>query len=192
MKKAEKNATSSLVPMLVIGLDENGKPRGARFSESRDDIAEAAKNLKCQVVTPIPADLESFAKQLPAGRVYASGKAFIPNIRRDLYEKIASVAGKARNPSGQAPASPAESSQAENVPPPPCVSPITSGLPRSWENVGTGHMVLIQESLEDGWWEAVVVSRENELLTLRYRDYPKAPQFVRHINTVALVNPGPA
>jgi hypothetical protein len=27
-------------------------------------------------------------------------------------------------------------------------------------------------------------------LTLRFRDYPKQPTFIRHINTVALVNPG--
>jgi hypothetical protein len=31
---------------------------------------------------------------------------------------------------------------------------------------------------------------ENEILTPRFRDYPKQPTFIRHINTVALVNPG--
>jgi hypothetical protein len=29
-------------------------------------------------------------------------------------------------------------------------------------------------------------------LTLKFRDYPKQPTFVRHISTIALVNPGPA
>jgi hypothetical protein len=72
-----------------------------------------------------------------------------------------------------------------------CVSPMTSGLPRSWDNVGVGHMVLVHESPADGWWEAVVVQREDEVLTLRFRDYPKLPTFVRHISTIALVNPGP-
>jgi hypothetical protein len=53
-------------------------------------------------------------------------------------------------------------------------------------------MVLIHESPEDGWWEAVVIQRESEILTLRFRDYPRLPTVVRHISTVALVNPGPA
>jgi hypothetical protein len=53
-------------------------------------------------------------------------------------------------------------------------------------------MVLVHESPADGWWEAVVIHREAEVLTLRFRDYPKLPAFVRHISAIALVNPGPA
>jgi hypothetical protein len=71
-----------------------------------------------------------------------------------------------------------------------CVSPVTSGLPRSWESIAVGHMMLVHESPSDGWWEATVLKREDEILTLRFRDYPKQPTFIRHINTVALVNPG--
>ncbi len=70
------------------------------------------------------------------------------------------------------------------------MSPVTSGLPRSWESITVGHMVLVHESPADGWWEATVLKREDEILTLRFRDYPKQPTFIRHINTVALVNPG--
>ena len=73
-----------------------------------------------------------------------------------------------------------------------CISPITSGLPRSWEGITVGHMVLLHESPEDGWWEGIVIKREDDLLTLRLRDFPKQGTFIRHINTVALVNPGPA
>jgi hypothetical protein len=51
-------------------------------------------------------------------------------------------------------------------------------------------MVLVHESPADGWWEATVLKREDEILTLRFRDYPKQPTFIRHINAVALVNPG--
>ena len=68
---------------------------------------------------------------------------------------------------------------------------MTSGLPRNWKTVGVGHLVLVHESPEDGWWEAVVEIREHDVLTLRFRDYPKLPQMVRHISTVALINPGP-
>jgi hypothetical protein len=51
--------------------------------------------------------------------------------------------------------------------------------------------VLVQESLEEGWWEAIVIARDNDIVTLRYRDFPKVPKFDRHVSTVALINPGP-
>lgn len=73
-----------------------------------------------------------------------------------------------------------------------CTSPITSGLPRSWDEIEVGHMVLAPEGgYGEGYWETVVVSKTNDILTLRYRDEPKLPQFQRHVLTVALVNPGP-
>jgi hypothetical protein len=70
-------------------------------------------------------------------------------------------------------------------------SPISSGLPRSWDSIGVGHVVLGQDNPEEGWWECVVVKREDELLTLRLRDYPKQGTYLRHITQVALINPGP-
>ena len=51
-------------------------------------------------------------------------------------------------------------------------------------------MVLLQENLAAGWYEAVVIARDNEQLTLRLRDYPKYPNFIRHIRSVGLVHPG--
>jgi len=38
------------------------------------------------------------------------------------------------------------------------VSPVTSALPRSWEEIAVGHMVLVHES-PAGWWEATVLKR---------------------------------
>ena len=40
------------------------------------------------------------------------------------------------------------------------------------------------------WYPAVVIARDKDILTLRYRDYPKAPKFTRHVATIAMVNPG--
>ena len=193
-KKADKKEANFNSPLYVFGLDENGKPRGARFSEVRDDIVTAALDMKCWVVYPAPEDFVPLGMKLPVGRLYASGRAFIPNIRRDLYDKLFATKGKNAAFLQKAETDKTEgatSSGDASSPKVACVSPMTSGLPRSWDSVGVGHMVLVHESPADGWWEAVVVQREDEVLTLRFRDYPKLPTFVRHINTIALVNPGP-
>jgi hypothetical protein len=141
--------------------------------------------------------MRTLGMKLPVGRVYGGGKVvklFVPNIRRELYDKILEAAGPL--PDGEPAAETSESAQTKSetdatVAEVRCISPVTSGLPRSWEEIAVGHMVLAHESPDDGWWEAVVIKREDEILTLRYRDAPKLPKFIRHINTVALVNPGP-
>jgi hypothetical protein len=66
--------------------------------------------------------------------------------------------------------------------------PAARGLPQSWDEIGAGHLVIAQESLEYGWWEAIVIDRKGDTLTLQYRDYPHLPKFVRHRSGVALMN----
>src|SRR3981189_3551191 len=196
-KKTDKKNPATVDPLFVLGLDENEKPRGARFAELKDKTVSAAMDLSCRILINQPDTVSEIAMKLPVGRIYASGKAFIPNIRRDLYDKISEAAriaaekSDAENEAGAAEQSTvvksgiaqADASLAEAR----CVSPVTSGLPRSWETIGVGHMVVFHESPDDGWWEGIVIKREGDLLTLRLRDFPKQGTFVRHINTVALV-----
>jgi hypothetical protein len=34
--------------------------------------------------------------------------------------------------------------------------PVATGLPRTWDDIAPGHLVIAQEALEYGWWEAIV------------------------------------
>jgi hypothetical protein len=63
------------------------------------------------------------------------------------------------------------------------------GLPRGWDDIDVGQLVLAQEVPGEGWWETIVVARDNDMLTLKWRDYPKYPQLVRHRASVALLKP---
>jgi hypothetical protein len=191
-KKAEDKKLDALDPLFVLGL-EGGKPRGARFAECTDIAVRAAMAMGLNCVHPASEAFAELALKLPKGRVYASGKAFVPNIRRDLYDKLVAMTEMPGDGSQVHKARPASvDGSREERSRVACISPVAPGLPKSWDSVGIGHMVLIHESPADGWWEAVVLQREDEVLTLRFRDYPKQPTFVRHISAIALVNPGPA
>ena len=49
--------------------------------------------------------------------------------------------------------------------------------------------MIAQESLDNGWWEAIVLERKDDVFTLRFRDYPQLPKFFRHRSAIALINP---
>jgi hypothetical protein len=55
--------------------------------------------------------------------------------------------------------------------------------------IAPGHLVIAQEALDYGWWEAIVLGRTGDMLTLRFRDYPKLPKFARHRTAIALMSP---
>jgi hypothetical protein len=55
--------------------------------------------------------------------------------------------------------------------------------------VVAGSMVLASLGAGDGWWEADVLEVHDDLLTLRWRDCPDEPSFVRRKSQIALLFP---
>jgi hypothetical protein len=87
----QKSAPAGFDQVYVLGLDANGRPRGARFTILKDSIVSAAIDMNCRVLLRQPAKVCEVAKKLPIGSVFGSGKAvtlFLPNIRRELYTAI--------------------------------------------------------------------------------------------------------
>ena len=59
-----------------------------------------------------------------------------------------------------------------------------------WSKVTIGSLVIAPEDdREDGWWEAIVVDRRGNTLTLRWRDFPKLALITRKLKDVALLHP---
>jgi hypothetical protein len=46
--------------------------------------------------------------------------------------------------------------------------------------------VIAHESAIEGWWEAIVLARDGDMLTLKWRDYDQ-PNVTRHVGSVALL-----
>lgn len=176
MSKTNINASGSAVAeanaIVVFGIDEHDKPRAARFTDAKPDlIGKAAQLMELKLCEASSPELAELAKKLPVGRLYANGRGFVPYVRRDLYAKLLAAIGHAPATDQPAPIQ------------------IAQGLPRTWDEIAVGHLVIAQATLEYGWWESIVVERTGDMLTLRWRDYPKEQKFTRHCDAVALMRP---
>ena len=170
-------ATAATPPLIVLGFDEQQKPRGARFVDAKPDlVTKAADAMGFKAYEASPEDVAEYAKQLPLGRLYANGRGFVPNIRQSLYSDLVVALGL------EPQAALSKNGDKDSL-------PVARGLPRTWDEIGAGHLVLAQESLDYGWWEAIVLDRQGDTFTLQYRDYPHLPKFVRHRSGIALMSP---
>ena len=131
---AKQSAPSA--PLIVLGYDENQKPRAARFPATDGElVTKAAQLMDLKVYAATTEDLAALAKKLPEGRLYGNGRGFVPNVRQSLYsEIIVTLAGEPK----------AAVSKDQDEP------PVATSLPRTWDEIGPGHQVIAQEALEYG------------------------------------------
>jgi hypothetical protein len=173
--KRASTAPAPATPLIVLGFDDQHKPRGARFVDAKPDlIIKAADLMGFKVYQASLPDVAEVAKKLPLGRLYANGRGFVPNIRQSLYTDV--VAELACEPQTLV----SKNGDKDSV-------PAARGLPRSWDDIAAGHLMIAQESLEYGWWEAIVLDRKGDTFTLQYRDYAHLPKFARHRSGIAFV-----
>ena len=158
--------------LIAFGLDEDKKARAAKFAEPEITLArKAAELMKLRVFETDAPKIRKKLKKLPLGNVYASGFAFVPNVRRSQFESILRIVD-ALDPLAPEP-----------VP--------QTNLPSSWDAIAVGHLVLGQaDSAADGWWPANVEAVDGDMLRLQARDYPEVPPVIRHRLAVALFYTG--
>jgi hypothetical protein len=171
-KSGTKPNAAAAGKVVVFGLDSNWRPHAAWFSHTQADQARAAaKQLRLNVIVVANGTAAELVTKLPAGQIHAAGPAMVPPVREDLYEKVVATI----NPHGEAGQDPG--------------APVVTDLPETWAAIKPGHLVLAQDSLVCGWYEAIVVGRTGDKVTLRSRDYPGFPNFTVPVKAVALVGP---
>jgi hypothetical protein len=76
----------------------------------------------------------------------------------------------------------------ENVRPSPTTAELITAL---WSKITVGSVVIAPEDdrTENGWWEAVVIEKRGQTLTVRWRDFPKQRPATRKLTEVALAHP---
>src|ERR1035437_9816058 len=155
-------AAKSAPAIIVFGLDPTNKPKAATFPADQVDLANRAAGLmQLRVLKIDRPDLAQFAAQLPVGKVYASGFGFVPQVRTAIYDRLVQFADPAPAP----------------------------GLPATWDDIDVGHLVIARDELAAGWWEAIVIARDGDMLTVKWRDYPKQAPAVLHRAALALLRP---
>src|SRR5450830_1749943 len=128
--------------IIVFGLDPTGKSKAATFPAHQVELAtKAAGLMQLRILKVDSPELTQFAAQLPVGKIYASGHGFVPQVRTAIYDRLVQFADPAPAP----------------------------GLPATWDDIDVGHMVLArEEGVDEGWWEAIVIAKDGDMLTLRF------------------------
>lgn len=170
--------------LVIYGLDEAGRAHASQFAiDERDLVERAAAAMAMRVVSFQAGGHEALLQKVPKGKLFGSGKAFVPFTKQQVHDDLCDLARKL----GQ---------YREEVPPRPLL-PATKPKekpsyhsPVSWTDIKVGSLVLASEGLSksDGWFEAAVVERKaDNLFMVRWRDWPDEPTFARQRDHLALL-----
>lgn len=183
---ASATMTSSLI---LLGRDEAGKAHASRFEDLDFKAVRNAAAIMGMATLPIVGkELETMAAALPKGKLFDSGRAFVPFVKSDLYERLHDqLPKKDREALAETNAlrrAAAETAVAANA------EPESFTLPDDWAKITVGNLVLAYDGDGEAWFEAYVVETKGaDDLVLRWRGWPDLPNFVRNRNRIALLHP---
>ena len=146
---AQANPDLTHAPALVVfGRDTTGKPHASAFTESEADLATKAAELMGLRLQPVQTDAErALAAKLPRGRVFATGRAFVPFIKAALFTELQAAALNSGVKPLKLLTGPASTGAAEPTP----AAPVASAKPAK----GTGTAPVKQPC---GWADILVGS----------------------------------
>ena len=170
-------------PVVVFGRDDKGKPHASRFEAADAPLAERAAGLMGMHVLRIASDEEvTLAATLPSGKIFSSGRGFVPFVKAELFAKLAAAPGAFAPPrpadavAAKAPSKPKggrsaasggnpgdEAAEAAHGPGTP---------PADWGGLKMGSLALAAEEGKPAVWYAatVVAERGDDLFELRWLD----------------------
>jgi hypothetical protein len=172
-------------PIIILGRDDNGKAHASFFPATDARPASRAASLMGMLALPADNDaVRSLLPKLPKGKLFDSGKAFVPFVKQDLYKQIAAHLPEGdRAKAEEVRAAPADVSQQGH-------SAAPTNLPDGWDKVVVGSLVLATDDPMEGWFEATVIEvKPDNVLRLQWRHYLDLPPFNRRLEDVALLHP---
>lgn len=190
-EKAKSHAdTSTPASLILVGLDNQGKPHAASFTAEQADAATLAADIMEMAPIEVQGDeLLALSGLLPKGKLFESGKAFVPFTKRQTYDRLATfldadylIAAAVRVEAAKVAAaeSYAKASKGE--------TPLH--IPEDWSKLAVGDLVLAAEDPLDGWWPCAVIEIVgDDRVRLRWRDFPEELPVTKKLTDLALVHP---
>lgn len=190
-EKLKSKAEAANAKLILVGLDDQGKPHAAWFTEEQVDAATLAADIMDMASIAVAGEeLVGIAGLLPNGKLFESGKAFVPFTKRETYDRLAAyldedyIATTAIRIEAAKVAAAAESyakaSKGE--------APLH--VPEDWSKLAVGDLVLATEDPADGWWACEVLEvLDNDQYRLRWRDFPEELPVTKRVTDLALAHP---
>ncbi|MGT2481235.1 hypothetical protein ACU4GR_25895 [Methylobacterium oryzae CBMB20] len=145
--------------------------------------------------------LRDLAAKLQAGRLFGSGRAFVPFVKAALFDRLLAVAGIPAAPRpAKAAAKPAEAGgirggghgrgacgSGAGEPP---ATRAGAKAPPGWSQIGIGSRVLAEDEAEGGYYSAkVIATKVDNHFQFEGAGYPDLPEFSRARRALALLHP---
>ncbi len=189
-KAATAAAEAPTAMHILVGLDDQGKAHASWFDEEDGDAVALAADLMDMALLDITnVELAEIAAKLPRGKLFESGKAFVPFVKRTVYDQLAkhfdeefvtATASRVEAARVAAAEGYAKASKGE-VPP---------RQPEDWSKLMVGDLVLATDDPDEGWFEATVLEQAADgRFRLRWCGWPELPDFTRAIADIALLHP---
>ena len=170
-------ATAAEPALVVFGRDDANKAHASWFSAADAELAIKAAGMMGMRVLPVTTDEHRVAAaKLAAGRIFESGRGFVPFAKEAAYKALEALDG------AYAPPAPPEPEPEAFVAP--------SCLPATWAALAVGAVVLASPGEDEGWWPSVVTEDRGEgLYVLRWVGFDNEPTFVRRGDDLGLMPP---
>jgi hypothetical protein len=175
------------------------RPHASWFGAADSERAiAAATQMGMHAIAVAGDDLKAIAAQLPKGKIFASGKAFVPFVRGSLFTDLArqipndnkAPAKPLRLVANAETEKPADKQSAGTAKPSTKTPDGKPTRPEDWSKIKVGSLVLAREAVDEGWFESIVTDTGTDgAFWLRWRDWPDLDAFVRYRSQLALLYP---
>lgn len=188
-KAKPASATKTPVALILVGLDNQGKPHAASFTAEQADAATLAADIMEMASIEVQGDeLLALAGSLPKGKLFESGKAFVPFTKRETYDRLATfldadylAAAAIRIEAAKVAAAESYAKASKGEP--------ALRLPEDWSKLAVGDLVLATEDPADGWWACEVIEMvDDDRVRLRWRDFPEELPVTKKLTELALLH----
>ncbi|RUX78271.1 hypothetical protein EN925_10220 [Mesorhizobium sp. M7A.F.Ca.US.006.04.2.1] len=195
-------ASETTRSLIVFGRDDARKTHASVFLLPEVEAAESAARLMGMHSHRVePGEAPEIVMRLPAGKLFDSGRAFVPFVKSEVYARIATLAGVAdERDNGSGDDKAVDSPENASAGSPEAVAGHGRGDGGGgaaggndsdlWAKLAVGDMVLASEGPDEGYFEArIMKAKAKGIFTLKFRDYPDAAHVDRSYYQLGLIHP---